>query len=129
VASLDVPLTYQWTASCPTLASSGAFGAPGNTAAVSWTAPENLTNVQHVCTLSVTVDDGFGHTASGTVTVRVDPKPHAITLTNGPGGAPNPVQSAGAPIRGRHRARAWWAAAPSRQTPRRPRRRGRRLRT
>jgi len=55
--SLGHPLSYAWTAACPTLLSTGSF----NNAALqtpTWTAPPNTTGSQQDCTIQVTVSDG-----------------------------------------------------------------------
>src|SRR5581483_10381630 len=66
VDSLPVPLTYTWSASCPTLGSAGSFDDPA-LASPRWTAPENRTGAPQGCTLAVTVSDGVLTRAAGYV--------------------------------------------------------------
>jgi len=90
VAALDVTvvdsfshaLTYAWTAACPAaLASNGAFS-DASDKDPTWTAPENLTGVDQICTIQVTVDDGHGLTKIASYEQTVFPKlPPDITVT------------------------------------------------
>ena len=95
VDSLDHPLTYQWTAGCPTLAGAGTFSPSPIGQTVSWTAPTNATGTLQACTLRVTVDDGQGETVSASYVQGVSSVPHQLTITAGPGGTPNPVDPGG----------------------------------
>ncbi len=64
--SLGHTLNYSWSASCPTLGSSGLFNNP-NTQNPTWTAPGNLLGGQQQCTISVQINDTFPGTASKNV--------------------------------------------------------------
>ncbi len=61
--SLGHSLNYAWAASCAWAASNGTF----NSSALrtpTWTAPANNTGATQNCTISVSVNDGLGHSAS-----------------------------------------------------------------
>jgi hypothetical protein len=93
VDSQGNPLSYAWTASCLTLASSGTFDNP-NTRTPTWTAPTNTTGAEHVCTLGLMATAGDCLSRSSFVQ-RVASVDHTLTITAGPTGAPNPAPSAG----------------------------------
>ncbi|HLL02695.1 MAG TPA: tandem-95 repeat protein [Myxococcaceae bacterium] len=81
------PLTYTWTQSP---ASPGGAFSSTTAANPSWTAPIVAADTNF--TLAVTVADGRGGTASGTVTVRVTaPANRNPTITQGPGATPGSV--------------------------------------
>jgi len=81
------PLTYAWTQSP---ASPGGAFSSTTAANPSWTAPIVAADTNF--TLAVTVADGRGGTASGTVTVRViAPANRNPTITQGPGATPGSV--------------------------------------
>ncbi|MGE3844315.1 MAG: pre-peptidase C-terminal domain-containing protein [Vicinamibacterales bacterium] len=87
-------LSYSWSQSCAGGLSHGVFS---NVAAQNptWTAPVNATGASQTCALTVTVDDGLGHTASGTWTAHVESVPDVVTITSATA-TPEPVDSAGA---------------------------------
>jgi phage-related protein len=89
------PLTYAWTAVCPTLGSAGTFS-DASAATPTWTAPTNASGLAQTCTLSVTVTDGAGGLSqSASYQQTVDSVAHTLTITSGPNGTPNPVASGG----------------------------------
>jgi hypothetical protein len=67
-------VSYAWTASCPTLASSGTFVPGANVQNPSWNAPANQTSGSVGCTLSVTASDGQGMTANADYSQTVLPE-------------------------------------------------------
>jgi hypothetical protein len=69
--SLGHTLSYDWSASCPTLPSSGSFNNP-NVQTPTWTAPANTTGSQQTCTMQVTVSDGQGLSQVGSFSQAVD---------------------------------------------------------
>jgi hypothetical protein len=91
-------LTYAWSATCPTLADGGSFAPSAAAQDPTWTAPANLSGVPQACTVGVTVEDGFGASASNSYTQEVGPAPNTVTITAGPSGTPNPVASGGAVV-------------------------------
>jgi hypothetical protein len=105
IASLSVTATdsiightpkYGWSASCPTLASTGVFGTP-TASTTTWMAPLNATASVHNCTISVTVNDGAGGLSVAPVPSypQVVSPAHTLTINSGPSGSPNPVASGG----------------------------------
>jgi hypothetical protein len=87
VDSLGHGLSYAWTASCPTLGSSGSFTNP-NLQAPTWTASPNTTGSQQTCTIQVTVSDSqglsqVGSYAQGVATMSTSPT--AAVALNGSG--------------------------------------------
>ena len=99
VAAIDSqghPLTYAWSASCPTLGGDiSTFSPSPNVQTPTWTAPVNLTGSQQTCTIGVTVDDGLGVNTTGSFLQSVNSVPHDLTITDDPNGIPNPVASGG----------------------------------
>lgn len=93
--SLGHSLTYAWTASCPTLGGNGAFSNAG-AQNPTWTAPANNTGSTAACTMSVTANDGLGHSANASYTQNVSAVSHSITFTSAANGSPNPVASGAA---------------------------------
>ncbi len=89
--SLGHPLTYVWVATCPTLNGNGTFTPAPTGPSPTWTAPQNLTGAQQVCTIQVTVSDGFGETVAASFAQRVSTVPHTLSITSPPAGTPNPV--------------------------------------
>jgi hypothetical protein len=96
VDSYGHAVTYQWAASCPGLAASGAFAPGPNAQEPVWTAPANLTGSAKVCSLAITASDGQGVSAQATITQTVNAAPDVVTITTPPSGTPNPVPSAAA---------------------------------
>ena len=96
--ALGHPLTYAWSAVCPGLPDTGVFAYSGGPTAPTWTSPANTTGAQVSCTLSVTVSDSFGTSASKNVTVTVEPTEPSgdtVTITAGPNAAPSVLSSGG----------------------------------
>ena len=118
--SLNHPLTYRWTAACPSLGSNGLFSPSADVKDPAWQAPANL-GADADCTLSVTVFDGLGKTASASYTHVVAPTPDTIAVTSPPTGTPNPVASgaavslsaAASDSRGHTLTYSWAAACPA----------------
>lgn len=85
-------LTYAWSASCPSLPSSGSFddaSAPSPT----WTAPENLSGENQSCTVSVRVSDGEDLEQTRSSTQSVASVPHTLVVTESPSDSVTPVAS------------------------------------
>jgi hypothetical protein len=80
--SFNHPLTYAWTATCPpALPSSGSFS-DATAQNPNWTAPANLTGIEHVCTIHVTVSDDHGASKEASYEQGVHPVlPPDITVT------------------------------------------------
>jgi hypothetical protein len=95
--SLGHPLTYQWTASCPGLIGTGSFSPSASAQAPSWTAPANTTGSTRTCTLQVVARDTEGESATASYAQNVSSAQHAITITAGPSGSPNP-STPGSPV-------------------------------
>ncbi|MGE3842763.1 MAG: hypothetical protein AB7I50_14395 [Vicinamibacterales bacterium] len=94
--SLGHALNYAWSVTgCTGGLAPGAFIPNTAVAQPTWQAPVNATGGAQTCTISVTIDDGNGNSTSTSIVVTVNDEPHAITITSGPGGLPNPVASAG----------------------------------
>jgi hypothetical protein len=68
--SLGHSLSYSWSASCPTLGSSGSFSST-TVRTPTWTAPANATGSQKSCTIQVVVSDGQGLSQSSSYTQAV----------------------------------------------------------
>lgn len=92
--SLGHALGYYWVAACPSLQASGTFDDPTSRTPV-WTAPPNTTTTLQNCNIMVTAADGLGLSAQGFYLQGVRPPVHAIVVTDGPAGTPNPVSSGG----------------------------------
>ncbi len=88
-------LSYAWSASCSGGLAAGSFVPTTLTQNPTWSAPVNLTGVQQVCTVTVTVTDGHGQSAIGTFAQRVDAAPDIVTLSAGPAVAPAVIESSG----------------------------------
>ena len=88
-------VSYAWSAVCNGGLGNGSFTS-ASAQNPTWTAPSNPTATQQTCTLTIVASDGFGHSATGSWTQRVDPAPHTLTITQQPSGNPNPVASGGA---------------------------------
>jgi hypothetical protein len=95
VDSLDHPLTYQWSSSCPTLSGPGVFSPSATGQNVSWTAPPNTSGTLQACTLSVTASDGLGESATASYVQGVTFVAHSLSITAGPTGTPNPAPASG----------------------------------
>jgi hypothetical protein len=93
--SLGHALAYAWQSICSGLPDGGTFEPTASTQNPTWAAPLNLTGSQQSCTLEVTVSDGLGRTATAVHIQHVDSVPHELTVTAGPTGHPNPVNSEG----------------------------------
>ncbi|MGE3842762.1 MAG: hypothetical protein AB7I50_14390 [Vicinamibacterales bacterium] len=91
--SVGHSLSYAWSATCVTLSSNGLFSNTSSPAPT-WTAPVNMSGAQQSCSIDVSVSDGFGHTAVGSFNQLVNSINHTVTITAGPTGSPNPVESA-----------------------------------
>jgi hypothetical protein len=89
-------LSYAWQATCATLGVHGTFSPSATVAEPTWTAPENGTGTQQICTLGVTVSDGLGQSANGSFQQFVESLSHTVNITAGPEGVPNPVGPGGA---------------------------------
>jgi hypothetical protein len=92
--SLNHGLTYAWTSVCSGSGDTGSFTPADNVASPTWTAPVNSSGSQRDCTLTVTITDGHGQSATSAHVAHVQ-SANAITVTGGPGGNPNPVKSHG----------------------------------
>ena len=64
VDSLKHPVSYGWSASCPTLGANGSFS-DATAESPMWTAPANTMDSQQDCDISVLVSDGEGLSQSG----------------------------------------------------------------
>ena len=82
VDSFTHPLTYAWTASCPAaLGSNGSFS-DATAQNPAWTAPANLTGIEQVCTIQVTVSCDHGLSEEASYEQGVHPVlPPDITVT------------------------------------------------
>ena len=82
VDSFNHPLTYAWTASCPpALGSNGSFSS-ASAQNPTWTAPANLTGIEQVCTIQVTVTCDHGLSEEVSYEQGVHPVlPPDITVT------------------------------------------------
>ena len=86
--SLGHPLSYQWTSP------GGPFENPYARQPI-WHAPQNTTGSTQYYPVSVTVTCSQGKSDSGSYQQGVEPVPDSVTITAGPAGTPNPVDSAG----------------------------------
>jgi hypothetical protein len=74
------PLTFQWSADCPTaLPADGTFANP-SVAATQWTAPVNPTASEQDCTVSVLVTDGAFGQSNNDSFLQTVPEPGASVL-------------------------------------------------
>ena len=82
VDSFNHPLTYAWTAACPTaLGGNGTFSS-ASAQSPTWTAPANLTGIEQVCTIQVAVSCDHGLTKEASYEQRIYPVlPPDITVT------------------------------------------------
>jgi hypothetical protein len=88
-------LNYVWLSYCPMLGAGGTFS-NRNIPTPTWTAPANSTGMPQQCSITVTINDGLGHSAAGQfVQLVTAPGAHAVTITAGPTGSPDPVTSGG----------------------------------
>jgi len=72
--SVNHALGYSWSAICPpALGSNGIFATP-NSSMPTWTAPENTTGSEQICTIQVTVSDGHGLSQVRSYAQRVSPE-------------------------------------------------------
>ena len=85
-------LRYAWSASCPSLPSSGSFS-DVSVPAPTWTAPENFSGETQSCTVSVQVSDGEGLEEMSSSTQSVASAPHTLVVTEGPSDSGEPVAS------------------------------------
>ncbi|MEA3402469.1 MAG: FlgD immunoglobulin-like domain containing protein [Armatimonadota bacterium] len=89
-------LTYEWTARDGDGNPAGQFDDP-SAASPTWTAPDNRSDALAEYTISVTAsctgDSSVKDT--GSYVHQVKPVAHTITITEGPSGDPNPVESGG----------------------------------
>ena len=93
--SLNHPLSYTWSATCPALADTGKFSPSAAGQNPTWTAPANNTGAQQTCTLQVAVSDGHGETLSASFGERVNSITHVLKFTSAASGSPNPVAPGG----------------------------------
>src|SRR5262249_16632068 len=93
--SLGHGLIYTWSASCPAPLGNGAFSPSQTGQSPTWNAPANLTGSEQSCTLQLVADDGPGQAVSGLYGEKVAGVVHTLTITWGPGAAPNPGTPAG----------------------------------
>jgi hypothetical protein len=95
--SLSHTLNYGWSVlSCPDLPSTGSFNNAASRTPI-WTAPVNATGTQKSCTIQVTVNDGAGGlSVAQSYAQLVNPVPHAIAITSGPGRIPPGAVNSGA---------------------------------
>src|SRR5262249_51354028 len=93
--SFGHPLSFSWTANCPTLPNNGTFSPNANQRTPTWTPPVNSLATQQDCTMTVNIQDGQGQYLSAGYSQGVTPSPHSLQITSGPSGTPNPVASGG----------------------------------
>ena len=87
-------VNYTWTAQDMAGNPAGAFD-DANAQNPVWTAPENQGDhtARYTITCTATCDEDAGVTGVGTVIVNVSPVDHAVTITAGPQGDPNPAEA------------------------------------
>ena len=99
VDSLNHPLTYAWSASCPgQVGNNGTFSST-SVRTPTWTPAAHPQGTAYVCQIQVTISDNQGESVTGSFSRSVTgtPPPHTLTITVPPSGTPNPVSS-GAPV-------------------------------
>lgn len=89
-------LTYSWTATDGGGAPAGSFD-DATDASPTWTAPANTSesDVEYEIGVVVTCATDGSIQATGSFTQTVNPVPHAVNISAGPEGTPNPVASGG----------------------------------
>ncbi len=92
--TLNRILHNSWKAACPWSSSNGNFIFSSYQPTM-WTAPVNTTGSERSCTISVTVSDDAGAAVTREYTQRVSRTTNGVTITMGPSGVPNPINSAG----------------------------------
>ncbi len=80
--SLDHDLFFSWSSECQGGLEIGSFGEI-TLANTDWTAPENLSDSDQICTLTLKADDGLhGLSQSISWDVTVEPAPHTLSISS-----------------------------------------------